>query len=556
MREFGELVKLLFRNTYRRNAGSKRDRKSALIVGLIVAAILIPVLAGTSVMITYLSKLFTEAGKSYEVLSLLLSVSQMFIIVFGVQSVVSYMYLSADNEFLQQLPVKPDVIFVAKMVFVYLNELIMTVIMVVPFSAAFVAGVKFGGGSLPAIFYIGMPFAILLSPTIPLIVVTVLSFLLAKILKYLRGRQTLTLAVCLALMLAFLACYMSVMPDINGVLEKEGDEFMSAYMGVVEKISSVFFYNKLLAKALTGAGFFSNAGLYLLILAGAAGLMIWLSYVLYNKAVSEQMERVTVRLAKERPLRDMSVKKSLLLRETKLLMGDLAFALNTVMSVLMPPFMLMITSAMGGDFTVIASEQDLTLSPAGVRLVSSGMVTVFGMLMLCGMDYAATVAVTREGKTFYINKYLPVTAKQIIDAKYTFANIFTAFGAVLVSVFGLFFNKTGALNALLTAVTLFIFGTGFNSLGIYRDLKKPNLGWNNANEAIKKNFYPLIPMFYCIAIAAGMIMILSVSLTYFDSVWAYVALWGASVAGGTVFSLVNRNRLYTRGIRLLENLEG
>ena len=122
MREFDELVKLLFRNTYRRNAGSKRDGKSALIVGLIVAAILIPVLAGTSVMITYLSKLFTEAGKSYEVLSLLLSVSQMFIIVFGVQSVVSYMYLSADNEFLQQLPVKPDVIFVAKMVFVVISS--------------------------------------------------------------------------------------------------------------------------------------------------------------------------------------------------------------------------------------------------------------------------------------------------------------------------------------------------------------------------------------------------------------------------------------------------
>lgn len=161
-----------------------------------------------------------------------------------------------------------------------------------------------------------------------------------------------------------------------------------------------------------------------------------------------------------------------------MLVGEFNFAFNTLLSVIMP-FVLLglmtITGASGG-MSGIGQEEGQELSKGAAMMVSAGFALIYGIFCTCGIDYAASIAVSREGKTFYINKYLPLNPEDVIDAKVALADIIGLAGAIVTGVSGAIFLKTG-FHSLGIIVVSALYNLGFNRLGVLRDLKnRPSVG--------------------------------------------------------------------------------
>lgn len=560
MNEFGLLFKLIFKNTYRSDISTEKSKKKKVAMIILLCVAFVPLLVMICGAVFMITRYFAEQGAHFEVLSLLVSASQMMILFFGMQVVLSQIYMSKDNEFLAQLPVPPKTLFTVKLSFAYLNEIMLASVILVPSLIAFIAGVAASSISLPWFFYLLLPVIIFLSPMVPLFIINLLAFPVMRIIRALKNKTTLAIILMTLLFVGLMALYMIGLPNaMDKFVDSETEQFVvtEAMQGGLFKTSRLFFYNRALAQAACGIGFWKNIGIFLATLIGTGGLGILLSTVLYAKSVNSQMETPVKQGSKEILMDTESVEKALLKREVKSLFGDMTFAFNSIMGSIMGPLFILI---MGVAFNPGApAEGDAEqMSAFASEMSSVGMSLFYLVMMTCGMNISAVAAFTREGQTFYINKYLPVTAHQIIIAKLQLADIIGFAGVIPAVIITIIVYDIGFLSVLALAVTVILLAKGFNYLGVLRDLKKPNLNWINYNEAIKKNFNTAVPMFY--AMGAGIvIMMASMFLPMLETVmyeWAIsLIFWGCCIVGSVVFMLINRHRLMKDGPRLFDEID-
>ena len=98
-----------------------------------------------------LSMIVALEGLSAYLLSMLLTMGQLMVLFFGLTAVLSNTFFANDNEFLSSLPVKPEIVFAVKMTMIYINEFIVSTILLVPMLAAFISGTIIGGVAIPKI---------------------------------------------------------------------------------------------------------------------------------------------------------------------------------------------------------------------------------------------------------------------------------------------------------------------------------------------------------------------------------------------------------------------
>jgi ABC-2 type transport system permease protein len=135
----------------------------------------------------------------------------------------------------------------------------------------------------------------------------------------------------------------------------------------------------------------------------------------------------------------------------------------------------------------------------GFIVLSLSMMMIF--ILICGGNYTAHAAFTREGKHFYMNKYLPIPYETVFNAKLKFASAVSLVGiaisAVVLAVAMTFSGESpisAVLNAVLMCGATGVVAYSLNKFGMTRDLKRPKLNWSNVQEALKNNAYASLPM--------------------------------------------------------------
>lgn len=122
--------------------------------------------------------------------------------------------LFKGQRILSSLPVRPEAVFSAKLTVVYLNDLIVGSVFLIPLLVSYVVGVIQGGATLPMYFYFMIPVATLTIPVVPLAIISVLSFPMVKIVSYFKNKAIVTLVLSVVMFLGFFAIYM-VLSDIS-----------------------------------------------------------------------------------------------------------------------------------------------------------------------------------------------------------------------------------------------------------------------------------------------------------------------------------------------------
>lgn len=521
--------------------GKDAKRKAATVFGAVM------MILGVGVMVFILSAVvYVIAGISVfdnmhvKLLSTIISGVQIMVMLFGVTGVLSNTYFSKDNEFLSSLPVRPQTIFSVKLTVIYLNELALCTVFMLPAIISYAAGCVNAGASFPMYFYFMIPVVLITTPVIPLAIVSVLSFPLIRIVAYFKNKSVTTLILNILLFVAFFAVYVLLADRIGRFVDGSVTALPPAMATMINGFDKAVFFNRYFALALTGTGFFVNALIFISTVAGAVGVIVMLSALLYKKSMNagEEETRKTSKSSAEIAKPVPGLKKALFVREAKCLFRNQSFAFNSIMGSIITPVIVIVMNVINSGVSALSGS-------AASNFVNAGMTLFYCLMLLCGTNYTAALAFSREGGAFYVLRYLPVKLKDVLKAKTALANAVSFTGIVLVTITGLAVSRGDVVNVLPTAAVLVIYAYAFNVLCIYRDLKKPNISWTSPYEVIKRNIYPVVPMFYAMGLgmvymfAAQIIVKYEAALNFGAAIagfWTGVAVIGVVLAA--VFKIV------------------
>ena len=291
MKLYFKLLKTVLLNNFRSlksrfisdKNGKDAKKKAATVFGAVM------MILGVGVMVFFLSAVvYVIAGISVfdnlhvKLLSTIISGVQIMVMLFGVTGVLSNTYFSKDNEFLSSLPVRPQTVFSVKLTVIYLNELAICTVFMLPAIIAYAAGCVNAGATFPMYFYFMIPVVLITTPIIPLAIVSVLSFPLIRIVAYFKNKSVTTLIMNILLFVAFFAVYVLLADKIGRFVDGSVTALPPALSKTISGFDKAVFFNRYFALALTGTRFFVNALIYIATVAGAVGVTVMLAALLYK----------------------------------------------------------------------------------------------------------------------------------------------------------------------------------------------------------------------------------------------------------------------------------
>lgn len=547
MNNFKTLLKLNIKQYF----GMPKDpqlRKKKIIAEVIIAVCFIPIIALLCAGIYFMSGAMNEYNVLDSLLSSSMLAAQVMVFFFGIVSFLSIMFFSKDNEFLLTLPVKPVHIYLSKLFVVYLSHLLLSTLLLAPILIMTAISVKITS----VMYYVLLPFAILLVPLIPLLIISLFALPIAYLVNFFRRNNLFATIFGIVGMVIFFGLYffgiMSVQSSVG-----EGNMNMEAIGNVLKIVSLIGYPNLVLSRAMLGVGnIAANTAIFFAIILVVGALAIVLSILLYRKCATKFLETGTTSGKAKKLKASGSQLKSLIIRDVKMLTRESSLAINSLMGLILTPLIIGIMSFSIPSFT----GAEVSLPKIGMDLSKMSMGLFMSTMMLIGTNYLAILAISREGDKFYMLKYMPINTKTLIKSKLILADIYVITGAFICSIIFLV-AKIHIINVLAYFIGISLIGMGMNGFCVGRDIKKPKLDWMNAKQLLKNNTTTLIPILMSMLI--GIVMLISsILLSSFSvklGIWSGVINWVIYLLVGIVLYIVFRLRVYDIAEKHFNNIE-
>lgn len=526
-----------------------KDKRKFIVSAIILVLVFAMPLAMMVYTIYNAASMAIQMNIVADFISVMLLASQITVLFMGMASYLQIMYFGNDNEILMTLPVKSSAIYLSKLIVALFNNLIISAIIILPslvtIAVAFVRqGFEFG-----AEYYVLIPFALIFIPLLPLLIISVLSFPIMKIVSYFKKHPTISALITALLTVGIvLAIYL---PSMAMGGDAEGD-ISGTIIGVMSKLGRYFYPTYCFALAMVGNQIAKNLAIFFAITIVALAIGVLTSLLFYMSTLSKMSEGggVTSSEKKVKSAEPMSTKKALVLREFKGVMRDQSIALQTFMMLIMAPAMLLISTFISRNSS---PEEGETFC---IGMFELGMSFFYSFMMIGGMNYMSLIGISRDREQLSIAKTLPVTSKQILQAKLTLSDL-TGLLAVLLSgiVFALVSSATW-YNKILYIVGVFACTWPLNCFCLMRDVKAPNLKWTNIKQISKNNMGTLVPMMICVG-AGIVVMILGITLSFVPmQEWLMSLIFWAVVALiAVIFFFIFRFRKMDKMVEYFDKIE-
>ncbi len=478
-----------------------------------------------------------------------LAAASLLLLLISVVHVVSSFYFSVDVENLLYLPVRPWEIVGAKFLNTLAYQYFLTTLILLPVLGVY--GAKSGFSLLYVLYSLVV---ILLIPILPLAVGSVL---VIGIMRYANVSRYKDLVKTVAGVLAIFAVFV-----LSALLQRFGDEIT---MEQLEELIAVG-NNSLIAitnRMFPTAAWAANALLQpdlghglvnLLVFAAISlvsfGLLLWFGERLYLRGVIGLTETGSRRLSPALDLTSAAVQhrplNTYLLTELRLLFRTPVYFLNCVLMNLVWPVIAVIAGMAGDESINLAAEWLRNEAGPGMLLSSSLALLTF----LNGTNAITPTAISREGSSFFIKKYIPMDVRHQLTAKVLSGFLLgcTALVGLLLLAIG-FLELSPALAASL--VVLGWLPAALTSyFGLLIDLFNPKLQWDSEQRAVKQNMNVLYTM------AASAMVSAAVGYGGYRLAWGLLPT--ALAAGGFYVGLTALCAflVYTKGAAAFHSLEG
>ena len=559
MKQYSIVLKLLLKNMFRRGADKKKS--GYMLAAYIVIGLFYVLIAAMLVLMTYaMSTSFSNMGLTDEFITILLALGCLTVLLFGLITMLSVVYFSRDTEFFLGLPIKPSVVYVAKVSVVYLTELAISALMLIP--CLITAGVV---AHLGAGYYVTMVFAVLTVPVIPLLLSSVIAIPLMYVVSFFKNKGALTSIVLILIFGLFFGGYYWLIMNAQDSIEKlatEGSfEAIAAGMGAAFRhVANGLYPLYALARFANGTAFggmsvgvsmLCNLLIYLATLAALFGLTVLISNTVYKRGAAAQLESTRSAHKAAGEYASSGVVKSLMKKEWRELVRTPAFAFQSLSGSLLCPILLifmnfsMKTGSTSGAGPV--TPEQTALLNAMFSFMMLGFIAIFGV----GMNIGASTCISREGQNFIFCKMLPVAPAVQLKAK-SYVYLMISAVSIIAGLIATAFMYPDVTFLLPAVGFLALYDYGYVHFTMFFDLCKPKLNWSTHTEAVKNNRSATIPMLIGMGVAALLLIGLPILLLVtIGTMWVallitWLALYGAAIASAVVF----RNLLYTNAERL------
>ena len=166
------------------------------------------------------------------------------------------------------------------------------------------------------------------------------------------------------------------------------------------------------------------------------------------------------------------------------------YMFNCVSIVILIPFMLLVMPSLtgsGGDIKELGNFYSMYKS-----YFTFGMAGAF--MFFAAMSPTAPSAFSREGKTFWITRIIPVSSRDKIIGKGLSPMVLQLLTIIIVSIGIRFYIPVKAAELFLSAILGIAGSVPLILIGLAVDISRPLLNWDNPQRAVKQNFNVLISM--------------------------------------------------------------
>ena len=494
----GLLIKYFIGNALQGVLGNKKRSPIAMCISIIILMVCISMPFTVLVQDSY--DVLAKVNLQSLLIELLLATGSLSVLLFGMYSLLNTFYFSKDIEPIMHMPFKSSQIILGKYISALVEMYLYTGIIVLPL---IIYGIKSGAGIL---FYVYTIISFLVLPVIPMIVGSLITMILMRFTNLSKHKDALRV-VAGVFVLVLVVVFNYVSQKSNSSLDGSSSlSMITDNSDLINSISNIVFTNSILSKALIFSNEFKG---FLFILASVViSICLFILYYiiggkLYYNSIIGTSETFSKRKDVfesgnlEKTVKKNSEFRALFNKEIRTLFRTPQFFINGVAMILYMPAIVGIVCFSNGNLERIRNALQSSTNFYGYALVG---VFLFSTMGISGGG-AAITAVSREGKEFFVSKYIPIEPKKQILAKIV-ASISINLIACIISIGVLIFLKVPVDLLLLSIVISILSIITMSLMELFMDYKDPRLDWQSERDIYKRNFLPVI-MPFAVCILAG-----------------------------------------------------
>ena len=570
MTKFLSLVGLMFKQQFRTKPteSGKKSKAGTIILFVVLAIVFVPVaiyiFIGCLGLGKYVSANLPQDTYAGIVGTLLLGV-QGVTLLFGFHGVLVNVFNCKDADKLLYLPIKGTTVFWAKFFVAYVNEAVAGALLL------FVTVLPFGIGMGVCIgYYLTLLVALLLVPLLPMLVSTLLAMPLSMLSAKIGKNGAVKTVFNVLLYLAVMALYIWLMQQFgyggNGDENITDEEALKKIVAmIVDHISAAIVYvhpDYMMAKTFvatdwTGLGDFA---LGLAEFGALFALLALISKAFYGKMLTLTVEGGGSTIQKnKKPLqidKKSGVISQLIASDFKRVVRDPQMGFQAFAGMLIAPLIVVIFAigfSTGNDIGVSLGE---FIKQNGMIVGMSLM--IYLTLLTAGTNVLGLFPMSRENKSLYLLKTLPIPFEKVLLAKVLLATLVALVTDFITAILVVFVAGFNPLSALLLMLGLLAYGFGNMCLTTRMDLKSPKIGWSNFQTSLKNSKNSWIAML--LGLLSGVIVgVTSMGFLLWHSVSGarYIEwlMWIAIDLVGALYAYVGYRIMRNSAEKLFEKIE-
>ena len=544
------LFKTLYRNATAPSQAEKGKKRISRSVGAILS--ISPLVIMIAVLMAFLASSLKSIADLSALLTSVLFATQMMVLFLSMASMFSTLYDAKDTPFLQSLPIKPTGVFFAKFALVYVNALKLSVVAFLP--VAYAVTITFNVVN-HVMFYGAYPLILLVAlvaPVLPLFVAVLFSMPIAYIGSYFKGKPTLKSVLTIIFYVILMGAYMVVVYFMNTKgFGQEGEvEISQGALSSLYGVARAIYPDKVLVDFCYGINVGKNFGISAACVVGMIAVMILLAMAFYKRINVKKSETAVQSSSSKTTLKQENIVISLVKRDFKSIIRNSTLAMTSLANSLMAPIFIVVMYFITG----FKEGNGEAMSSLMSEMMGIGYVVMYSMIFLAGANLVASLAYTREGKSFVATKSLPIKPIDSIKSKVLLATIVPAVIMIPIMLISLLLFKIDIVSTLLIGVDTMLMVVGINCLNVLFDMKKGNQHWEDVSElrnASRGNYYQIISAFMAIIPAVALFLLglmLSIYAPQLGDIIVKVIFWAVATVISVVVLIIGLCIIKSKGI--------
>jgi len=401
---------------------------------------------------------------------MMMAVTCLIVIVTTMNKVKGTIFGFKDYDMVMALPVSTSGIVASRLILLYAFNMVFVFIVMIPMMIAY------GVLAKPSIsFYLISSLLLFFIPLIPIIVASILGTAIAYAASKFRHSNLINVVVSFAFLIGFM-----VISTTTGDTEAELAKVSEM---LIKKVNGIYPLASLYTKAV--CEFDRKALLFFL----AISVLVFL---LFSFAIGKVFKKLNTSIVtsqaranyKMQKLKQATPIKALYIKELKRYFSSSVYVLNTGFGVVI--LTIGVIALCFIDLDKIIGE------PQALAMISKSAPV---MISFCAIMCCTTMAsISLEGRSLWIIKSMPISAKQIFLAKIA-VNLTIVFPVVIDSIILCFILKTGYLDSLFMILFPIACTVYVAVFGLLINLKLPNFTWTTETVVVKQSAATMIVVF-------------------------------------------------------------